>query len=194
MELGSLQNRFALTSTPIRSVPQSLLSDNTYVDPIANVGTDITQITYAFIDGGTSQSTNSSPPVPNYYELLGPCVTTYNEGCEATQTAPYNQPQREATRDLLANIETFANIEFIEVPFVDNVNLEHGALAQITFGHWNFSSGAPGNPAYAIANDGDGLNSSAGDIWTDWTFAGWNPLSADGNNNPTSVQGPGTRF
>ena len=184
--------RFNINTDPIGG--KSLLSENTYVDPVATIGTDITQITYAFIDGGTSKSTNSSPPVPNYYDLIGPCIVGYTEGCEATRTAPYNQPQREQTRALLGNIETFANIEFIEVPFVDNVDLEHGALAQITFGHWDFSTGAPGNPAYAIANDGDGLNTSAGDIWTDWTTNGWDPLSADGDNVPTSVQGPGTSF
>ena len=173
---------------------ESLLSENTYVDPAATIGTDITQITYSFIDGGTSQGSLNSPPLPAYYAEPQVCIVGYDEGCEATRTAPYNQPQREATRELLGNIETFVNIEFIEVPFVDNVNLEHGALAQITFGHWDFSSGAPGNPAYAITTDGDGLNSTAGDIWTDWTTAGWNPLSAGAGNVPTSVQGPGTSF
>ena len=148
-------------------------------------GTPITEITYAFID--------SNVPIPSYYPPPPVnCNPGVVPGVENAGTLPFNQPQREATRQLLESISAFANVEFREVAFIDSAGGPSGVDAQITFGHW---AQACGNPAYAYPTDGSGLASVFGDVWLDWQQAGWNPLTFDpATGQPTSVQGPGTSF
>ena len=177
--LSSEWTRFNVNTDPVGA--DSLVGGPSYTN---TTGTDVTEITFSFID--------SDAPIPSYYPGPTGCNGGVVPGVENTGTLPYNQPQREAVRVLLENISQFANVSFREVAFIDPIGGASGADAQITFGHWQQ---ACGNPAYAYPTDGSGLGSIAGDVWTDWQQPGWNPTTFDPvTGEPTSVQGPGTTF
>ena len=157
-------------------------------------GTPITEVTYSFIDGGVAgTSTRAVPllPLPFYYGPDINCDPGPVPGVEAQGTTAWNQPQREATRVILENIQQFANIRFVEVPYFDDFGLP-GANAQITFGSWNHDCG---QPAYAYTTDGNGQGDFFGDVWFDINEPGWDPTAFDPvTGQPLSVQGPGTTF
>ncbi len=154
----------------------------------------ITEITFAFIDGGTQRaSTRGNPqlPLPSYYGGTGCVNGAPVPGVEALATVAWNQPQREQTRLILDSIESYANIRFREVAISDGAF--RGADAQITFGSWGPHD--CGGPAYSYpVADGSGLGNFGGDIWFDWTVPGWDSDQFDPTGTPLSVQGPGTSF
>lgn len=130
-----------------------------------------TQISFTFIDGGTQSG--GTPLIPNAV------LPTYflNEGGPADEqangTRALNRFQREDIRAIIDNIESFANVEFIEVPFTPDA-----IDAQIAFGAYRFQG--PGNgprfvetlgPSFfADPNDPltfSGLGSERGDVFFD---------------------------
>lgn len=176
--LATEWTRFNVNTDPIGAT--SLVGGPGFIN---TTGTEVTEITFSFID--------SDAPIPAYYP--GPPVPCVNgnpqPGVENRGTLPYNQPQREAVRALLENISQFANVEFREVSFLNS-----GLDTQITFGHWAHDC-QNAVPAYAYPTDGSGVGSFFGDVWTDWQEPGWNPLTFDPvTGDPTSVQGPGSSF
>lgn len=95
-----------------------------------------TQVTYSFLDGGDLTTNynrmNVSPALPIYYrDGFGDTFTDAGE--EVFVTRGLNGFQREAIRGALDNIESFANIDFIEVPYDIS-----GEDAQIVYGAYEF--------------------------------------------------------
>ena len=122
-----------------------------------DVGDPKQVITYTFIDGGNQSGgtrTNPNyPPLPNYYFPGDP---------ETLNTRALNQLQRESTREVLGEIERYALIDFVEVPYTLDA-----ADAAIVFGAWGpFDGSLSGASAYSITLlDGDGRGNPFGDIW-----------------------------
>ena len=108
---------------------------------------EATQVTYSFLDGGdltTNYNPNNvSPALPIYYrDGFGDTFT--DPGDEVFVTRALNGFQREAIRSGLDNIESFANIEFIEVPYDIS-----GEDAQIVYGSYLFQTPITGAAATA---------------------------------------------
>ena len=136
------------------------------------------QITYSFIDVSTQSGAGTvmrpeSPPLPFYYLTGGG-----NDGDMAQENAvatlALNRPMRETVREALANIESFANIDFIETASVTD--------AQITYGAYRFQGDNNGpryvetGPRIIVDDDGviiketdlnNGINEERGDVWFD---------------------------
>jgi hypothetical protein len=147
--------------------------------------TPVTEVTYTFIDGGNQTGTGTrnpdnygpnSPPIPAYY------TPEIDEVCQVPDlnalfcfpglaTLAWSQEQRESARVALANIETYANIKFTEIPYELNTD------AQITFGSWgDFDSTLASAAAYTtLPVDGSGSGSPIADIWFDHTDLDWDP-------------------
>ncbi|MEL7496933.1 MAG: M10 family metallopeptidase [Planctomycetota bacterium] len=126
-------------------------------------GGEVTEITYTFIDGGnqsggTRQNPNY-PPLPTYYPPEATCDNPI--GLEALNTRALSQPQRESIREVFANYETYANVEFREVAYTGDA-----ADAELVFGAWgNFDCGLAGAAAYAFLPGFDGRGNVFSDIW-----------------------------
>jgi serralysin len=120
---------------------------------------DKTVITFSFIDGGNQENSPrdnpNRPPLPWYYPALP-------ETSEALNPHALGQPAREAMRQIFREIETFANVNFVERPYQWNV-----ADAAIIIGAWGPFDGALASAAaYAYyPTGGDGRAAPAGDIW-----------------------------
>ena len=187
--LATEWTRFNVTTDPIGA--DALFTGAQFNN---TTGTEITEITYSFIDGGVAgTSTRAVPllPLPFYYGPNVNCAGGPVPGVEARGTTAWNQPQREATRAILEHTQQFANIRFVEVPYFDDFGLP-GGNAQITFGSWDHDCG---QPAYAYETDGDGQGNFFGDVWFDINEPGWDPTAFDPNTGqPLSVQGPGSTF
>ncbi len=136
------------------------------------------RITYSFIDVSSQTARGTvmnpeTPPLPFYYLTGGG-----NDGAaaqdQAIQTLALNRVQRETVREVLENIESFANIDFVETANV--------ADAQITYGIYAFQGPGSGpryvevGPRAIFDNDGvllketdlnNGLNEERGDVWFD---------------------------
>lgn len=84
----------------------------------------------------------------------------YYNADQATQDAfvAFSQQQAQTTRDILAMIESFTGITFIETT-VEQAGMTFGLLEGLGGG----SAGLP---------NGDGVGSNAGDVWIDADFAG----------------------
>ncbi len=122
------------------------------------------EITYTFIDGGVQAGGTpmipNVPPLPIYYlDIPVP------DRDEALNTRALNRFQREDVRDVLDNIESYANITFTEVAYDVTA-----ADAQITYGAYQF---APPNAGLDLIGyiGGTGINNGfgeiAGDVWFD---------------------------
>lgn len=123
--------------------------------------TEPTQVTYTFLDGGI-QTANYNPmnisiALPEYY-LTGFGDDFVGVGDEVWKTRALNLFQREAIRTALDNFETYANVDFIEVPY------ERTATdAQIVYGAYEFrppNTGAPTltygpGPGFELDDDGN---------------------------------------
>ena len=182
--------RFNVNTDPIGvdAISSPFIYDNTS-------GTPITEITFSFIDGGIAKtSTRAVPllPLPNYYPPDVSCAPGPVPGVEARATVAWNQPQREAARQILESISEYANIEFREVPFFDELT-GFATNAQITLGSWQHDCGSP---AYAYpVFDGNGAGDFQGDVWLDWQVDGFDSTLFDPETGQTtSVQGPGSDF
>lgn len=189
--LSTEWTRFNVNTDPIGS--DALFTGSLYFNTSP---TPITEITYAFIDGGVAQtSSRAAPalPLPDYYPGGVNCVNGAPvPGVEARATVAWNQPQREATRTILGNLQRYANIRFVEVPFFEEGTGIAGGGAQITFGSWQHDCGSP---SYAWPTDGDGTGTFFGDVWLDWQVAGWDSTDFDPvTGEPSTIQGPGTDF
>lgn len=130
-----------------------------------------TQISFTFIDGGTQSG--GTPLIPN---AVLPTYFLNEDGPadeQANGTRALNRFQREEIRAIIDNIESFANVEFIEVPFSPDA-----IDAQIAFGAYRFQG--PGNgPRFVetlgpslLADPNDpltfsGLGSERGDVFFD---------------------------
>jgi serralysin len=118
-----------------------------------------TVVTFSFIDGGnqtdSGRDTPNRPPLPWYYPAG-------SDTPEALNPYAWGQPAREAMRQIFAELETFANIDFVEVPYQWNV-----ANAAINIGLWGpFDGDSAGAAAYAyLPVGGDGRSSPVGDVW-----------------------------
>jgi len=130
------------------------------------------EITYTFIDGGSqeggAQDEPNVPPLPFYYLDNGDPEND-DAQIQANGTRALNQPQREAVRTAIANIESFANIRFVEVAYEPSA-----ADAQITYGAYEFEDddfNAELGPVLRVDDDGDLILDEAGD-----------PISLDNNN------------
>lgn len=122
-------------------------------------------ITYTFID--------TVNPLPAYYDPI-------NDD-EADGTDALNRLQREDIRIALDNIESFADIRFVEVPYEVTAS-----DAQITFGAYDFPNNAFNTFSFPAGFDGNnGFGERGGDIW-------FNTDEFDPDNF-TDV-GPGTEF
>jgi|GEM_PF-3161456 len=138
------------------------------------------EIKYTFIDGGLQSGGTVTrprvPPLPSYY-LDNGNPDDNNAQDQANGTRALNRGQRETVRSVLENIESFANVKFVEVAYELSAS-----EAQITYGSYRFTG--PGNgPAYidlgpeAIfdnmgvllkdTNLNNGFGEERGDIWFD---------------------------
>ena len=98
-----------------------------------------TQVTFSFLDSGDLTTNfnrmNVSPALPTYLRTgFGDNFTDAGE--EVFVTRGLNSFQRDAIRGALENIESFANIDFVEVPYEIT-----GADAQIVYGAYLFQDG-----------------------------------------------------
>jgi len=138
------------------------------------------EITYTFIDGGTQSGGTmmrpSIPPLPLYYLDNGEPMNN-NAQEQAVGTRALNRGQRETVRSVLENIESFANVKFVEVAYETSAS-----EAQITYGSYRFQ-GDNNGPRYAevgprvllgdmgvILKETDlnnGLGEERGDVWFD---------------------------
>ncbi len=119
-----------------------------------------TQITYSFLDGGDLVTQYNrmrvSPALPTYFRT-GFGDTFTDAGEEVFVTRGLNGNQREAIRGALDNLESFANVDFIEVPYEIT-----GADAQIVYGSYEFqgdlspASAITRGPGPAVVRDGAG--------------------------------------
>ena len=130
---------------------------------------DKTVITYTFIDGGNpgdhrARTDPPGPPLPSYYPSGPDLPDGIDPADEALGTRALDQVAREMHREVLAYIESVANIDFVEVPFTLDA-----ADASIVFGAWGNNSGdfdTISASAYAVpVADGDGRGSRLSDIW-----------------------------
>ena len=126
------------------------------------------EITYTFIDTGN--------PLPNYYRDNGE-PDNNNPQVQANGTTAFNREQREAIRSVLESIESFADINFVEVAYESSAS-----AAQITYGGYRFQ-GNNNEPRFVelgptalfdnmgnLLKDTDlnnGLGEERGDIWFD---------------------------
>ena len=171
-------HRINMNSDPVGN--DALTSGTFTSDPIPGPKT---VVTYSFIDGGNqsggTRMNPNYPPTPSYYTPGGSCQ---NGIIETLNTRALTQPQREAIREVFANYETYADIDFVEVaPTLDMAD------AEIVIGAWgNFDCpGLQAAAAYAYLpaplNGGHGNNAS--DIWFNT-----NPAVTD--YDPTNVLNP----
>ena len=107
---------------------------------------DPTIITYSFLDGGNQNANfNRGQPLlssalPIYLASGFPSPPFQNGiGNEAEQTRALNAFQRESIREGLELVETFANVNFVEVPYENT-----GSEAQIVYGAFNFTRATGG--------------------------------------------------
>lgn len=123
------------------------------------------EITYTFIDGGEQSGGTpvnpNVPPLPVYY-----LDVPVPDRDEALNTRALNRFQREDIRDVLDNVQSYANITFTEVAYDVTA-----ADAQITFGAYEFRSGGSGLDLIGniggTAGTNNGFGEIAGDIWFD---------------------------
>lgn len=119
---------------------------------LLNPATGIYEIPYSFIDGQAPPPDPRRPPLPDYYADTDP---------EAVATMPLDNAMREDVRTVLTNLERFANIDFVEVPYnlqVDNAAIIFGMFA---------ADGQGGELAHAFAPFVGEFGTKAGDIWYD---------------------------
>ena len=136
------------------------------------------EITFTFVDGGNQAGGTERAPngnLPSYYFDNGE-DNNNNAQVQANGTRALNRFQREEVRSVLENIESFANVNFVEVPFEFSAS-----AAQITYGAYRFQGNANGpryvelGPTALFDNDGiikdtnlnNGLGEERGDIWFD---------------------------
>ena len=136
------------------------------------------EITYTFVDGGSQSGGTERAPngnLPFYYFDNGE-DNNNNAQEQANGTRALNRFQREGVRSVLANIESFANVRFVEVPYDFTAS-----AAQITYGAYRFQGNGNGpryvelGPTALFDNDGlikdtnlnNGLGEERGDIWFD---------------------------
>lgn len=137
------------------------------------------EITYTFIDGGLqsggTQMNPRVPPLPSYYLDNG--EPNNNAQVQAVGTRALNRVQREDVRAVLDNIESIANVKFVEVAYEVTAS-----EAQITYGSYRFQPPLNG-PRYVevgprlLVNDmgeilketdlNNGLGEERGDVWFD---------------------------
>ena len=133
-----------------------------------------TLVTYSFLDGGNLTTNfnrnNVSPALPNYFRTgFGPTLTDAGE--EVFSTRGLNSFQREGIRSALDNIETFANVVFVEVPY--DVT---GADAQIVYGAYQFQGAASNGNVIARGPSPGFLRDSEGNVLFE--------PALDGDGNP----------
>lgn len=129
---------------------ESLESNSFFTSP-----GDTTIITYAFAD--------TLPAIPDYYPL---------DADERNNPIPFSNPMRDALREVFALYESYANIDFVEVPYNEagdgyttllgtfDIDNEAGVLG--------FLNPFPGGIAPAGGGDHSlGFNNPFGDIWFD---------------------------
>ena len=105
--------------------------------------------TYTFIDGSPTGDP-PRPPLPDYYP---------DDADEAEETQGLPVRLRNDVREMLATVEQFTDIDFVEVPFTPDV-------AEATFLFGMHMGGD--ESAHAFLPDGsDGRGTFAGDIWYD---------------------------
>ncbi len=134
---------------------------------------DPVRLTYSFVDGirrleGTQATPNSL--LPDYYLDNGdPDDDTAQ--VQANGTRGLNRFQREAFRAVFDNIETYANVEFVEVAYEPE-----STDSQITIGAYQFQGGGASQRGPLSLRDGDGnvirdgntnngFGEERGDIW-----------------------------
>ncbi len=129
-----------------------------------------TVITYSFIDGGNQENSPRTdpnrPPLPWYYrEQFG----DFEGDNEALNPHALGQPAREAMRQVFAELETFANLDFVEVPYQWNT-----VNASMVIGAWGPFDRITGAYAYAYyPSDGDGRGNPMADIWFNLGSIDW---------------------
>lgn len=140
---------------------------------------DPLQITYTFVDGGTQAGGTPMRPngnLPSYYRDNGEPMNN-DAQVQSNGTRALNRVQREAVRSVLENLESFANIKFVEVAY-DSAASE----AQITYGAYRFQGDNNGpryveiGPELLVDNMGvtlketnlqNGVGEERGDVWFD---------------------------
>jgi hypothetical protein len=147
--------------------------------------TEPTQITYTFLDGGNQNvqynPMNISPALPDYY-LTGFGDDGIAEGQEVFVTRALNNFQRAAIRKALDNFESYANVDFIEVPYETTAE-----EAQIVYASHRFQGArAPAvaftyGPGPAFLRDADGNFILTPVLNADGEPVGEPVLDADGN-------------
>jgi VCBS repeat-containing protein len=105
-------------------------------------------VSYSFLDA-----------TPNYYS---------GSDWASNDFRPFTAAQEAATRAILDNIESFADITFVETGPGD---------AAITFGNAYISSGG----GYTYYPSGSGIGSRAGDVWINTKFWSYTNSPAEGN-------------
>jgi hypothetical protein len=147
-------------------------------------GNGKTVITYSFIDGGNQENSGREnpnyPPLPWYYP-------PGSDTLEALNPYAWGQSAREMMRQIFADIETFANVDFVELPYQWNV-----ADAAIIIGLWGpFDGPVAGAAAYArFPADGDGRANPMGDVWFNRPLYDW----ATTDVRPGSMTGGALHF
>ena len=128
---------------------RSLTSLNAWPDTIDDGEKFI--LTYTFIDGVDDVDDNTTPPVPSYYP---------DDADERDNPFPLDPAMRQAVRQALDLIETYADVEYVEVPFdID------ASEATLIFGlREGFDAGVAAN-ARLPDNFSDGRGNVLGDIW-----------------------------
>lgn len=168
--------------------PSALTSGNLFnavIDPNGK-----TVITFSFIDGGNPGNSGRGPaPPPNYPPLpwyYPPGDPSAGGSLEALNPYAFGQPAREAMRKVFAEIETFADVDFVERPYRWDV-----ADADINIGLWGpFDNGLEAASAYAYYPGRNGLtgpftgDQQFMDIWFNRAFFDWDLTNVD----------PGTGF
>ena len=144
-----------------------------------------TQVTYSFLDGGNQNIDYNrmriSSALPTYY-LDGFGDDRGDAGEEVFVTRALNNFQREAIRSTLDNIESYANIDFIEVPYERTAE-----EAQIVYGAYRFQGNLSNavsitrGPGPAFLRDADGNFLMQPVFNADGEPVGEPVLDADGN-------------
>ncbi len=139
---------FRINTDPVG--PDALVSGTSWGDQYFDGQKHV--ITYTFIDGTNDGDDPPSPPLPTYYS---------EDDDEADMTTAMDFAMRNDVREALAIIETYADIDFVEVPFTLDA-----AEAVMTFG-LHMDDGPFNVLAHAFLPIGDGRGTKPGDVWYD---------------------------
>jgi len=151
---------------------------------------EATIVTFSFLDGGSQfqnfNPMNISPALPSYLRTgFGDDLT--EPGAEVNDTRALNANQRDAIRSAIANIESVANIDFVEQAY-DPFSTD----TQIVYGSYEFQGGGSSitrGPGFVLTENfgADGIQIVDDDDVPIFNFAFTPALDADGDATFTQI-------